>query len=397
MRMRVWVVSTLLWIPAACLAEAQVAPVNNLLPNPSFELVEPPPPTPATAAGKPVPPESFLPRTWNIAPHGGAEVLCPDDASAAHSGNRCVRLKAPQGRAVLRYSMVPVPSKGPWTVRLWARGTGKLAALMHQVGKDKWTPLEPKVFDVTKEWKQWECQLDPKDSRVISLDFAADAPADIWLDDAFVSYPGLPALSLPPTKPLGKDRDTLLYLPFEEWLDEDAFFVKQKARLSKEGEGVFGKCLVLGPGGYVACSANENVDPAQGTIEVWFKLLTPGSDGLYHSIVGVPGMEGLVLAKDQYGHMAFAMSTGWRGLCRAVAMGYAYHWRPGVWRHLAACWDKDLVQLFVDGKLVAWECNPKLPRTLGPELAIGSPNLELDDLRISKVVRYRQPVPPAEK
>ena len=394
--MRLWAAAILAMVPAAALAEAPQAP-NNLLPNPSFERVEPPPPTPATAMGKPIPPENYLPRTWNVAPHGGAEVLCPEDAAAAHSGKRCVRLKAPQGRAVLRYSMAPVPHQSLWTVRLWARGTGKLTLRMYQVGKDKWTPLEPKVLDVSREWRPLEAQLDPKDSRLITLDFAADAPADIWIDDVSVSYPGLPALNLPPTKPLGKDRDTLLYLPFEEWFDEDAFFVKQKAGLSKEGEGVFGKCLVLGPDGYVACSANENVDPAQGTIEVWFKLLTPGSDGLYRSIVGVPGMEGLMLAKDQYSHIVFAMSTGWRTLCRAVAMGYAWQWQPGVWRHLAACWDKDLVQVFVDGKLVAWESNPKLPRVLGPELAIGSANLELDDLRISRVVRYRQPVPPQEK
>ena len=74
-------------------------------------------------------------------------------------------------------------------------------------------------------------------------------------------------------------------------------------------------------------------------------------------------------------------------------MGYAGSWQPGVWRHLAACWDKELLQLFVDGKLIGWERNPKLSRFLGPELGIGSPGLELDDLRISDVVRYRQAVP----
>jgi hypothetical protein len=391
-----WAVAILAIIPAATPAEAPQA-MNNLLPNPSFELVEPPPPTPATAAGKPVPPEAYRPRTWDVAAQGGAEVLCPDDASSAHSGKRCVRLRAPRGRAILRYAAVPVPHAGLWTVRLWARGAGKLTMQMHQVGKDRWTPLEPKVFDVVGEWRLLECLLDPKDSRLVVLDFSADAPADIWMDDLFVSYPGFPSLGLPPTKPVGKDRHTLLYLPFEDWFDEDAFFVRQRAALSKESEGVFGKCLVLGPEGYVACSANENLDPAQGTIEVWFKLLSPGSDGLSHSIVGVPGMDGLWLGKDQYGHVAFAMSTGWRSLCRASAKDYAYHWQPGVWRHLAVCWDKDLLQLFVDGKLVAWECNPRLPRALGPELAIGSPNIELDDLRVSRVVRYRQPVPPAEK
>jgi hypothetical protein len=51
------------------------------------------------------------------------------------------------------------------------------------------------------------------------------------------------------------------------------------------------------------------------------------------------------------------------------------------------------MQLFVDGKLIAWTDHPRLSRSLGPELGLGSAGLELDDLRISNVVRYRQPVP----
>jgi hypothetical protein len=52
------------------------------------------------------------------------------------------------------------------------------------------------------------------------------------------------------------------------------------------------------------------------------------------------------------------------------------------------------MQVFVDGKLIASDVAPKLPRTLGPELRIGSPDLAIDDLRISRTVRYRAALPP---
>ena len=201
----------------------------------------------------------------------------------------------------------------------------------------------------------------------------------------------------PPAKALTRDKDTLLLLDFEKWFDEDLYFVRQKAGLSKEGQGVHGKCLQLGAEGYVATSANDNFDCRHGTIEVWFKLLTPPADELSHTLVSVPGMDGMWMGIDQYCHVGFSMSNGWRTVCGLRHEGDAWAWQPGVWRHMAACWDKDMLQVFVDGKLVVWEHNPKLPRFVGPELGIGSPNMELDDLRISKVVRYRQPVPPPEK
>ncbi len=49
-------------------------------------------------------------------------------------------------------------------------------------------------------------------------------------------------------------------------------------------------------------------------------------------------------------------------------------------------------ELFIDGKLVAWEIKPKLPRATGDELGLGSAGMELDDLRISNTVRYRVPL-----
>jgi len=368
------------------------AQVPNLLPNPSFELVEPPAPTAQHMMPLETPAELWRPRTWDAWPEGGAVLTLPDDSAQAHSGRRCVHLAAEQGLARVRYQPMAVPAQQTWTVRAWMRGKGKVRADAWDVSGDPWKQIGIRPLELSEAWTEVGCELQlPEGCRKWALDLITEGPTEAWIDDVLVTYPGLQALGLPPTGPLSKDEHTLLYLPFEEPLNEDAFFVKPQADLV--AEGLFGKALWLGPEGYVACSANENLNPQQGTIEVWCKLLSPGNDNIAHGIVSVPGPEGMWLGKDQYSHIHFGFSSGWGRLSGTTAMGYSWNWQPGVWRHLAACWDKDLLQLFVDGKLIGWERNPKLSRSLGPELSIGSAGMELDDLRVSDVVRYRQAVP----
>jgi hypothetical protein len=98
------------------------------------------------------------------------------------------------------------------------------------------------------------------------------------------------------------------------------------------------------------------------------------------------------LCKHEFPHIMFYFTTNFATLSCCWAETYAYLWQPGVWRHIAACWDSELMELFIDGKLVAWEVKPKLPKVTGDELGIGSAGMELDDLRISNIVRYRVPV-----
>ena len=393
------IVAAILFVPASVLAQSP-SPMANLLPNPSFELVEPPAPTAQTAT-QPAKAETYLPRTWNIAGQWGAEITCPDDKAQAHTGSRCVKIKAAKNQqGVVRYYYIPIPRPLTLTVRFWARGEGQLGVEYRKLLKDRWSdPTSQPPGALTKEWKQYEAKVDIKEAGqyVLDIDNPPAVPTEVWIDDVFAGYPGMPELPWPPAKAMTKDKDTILLLDFEKWFDEDAYFVKQKAGLSKDGEGVHGKCLQLGAQGYVACSANENFDCRQGTIEVWFKTLTPSVDGLSHPVVMIPGMDGMWLGMDQYAHVSFGFSAGYRTLCNCCSLGYAGNWQPGVWRHMAVCWDKEMIQLFVDGKLIAWKYNPKLPRNVGPELGIGSPNMELDDLRISRVVRFRQLVPPAPK
>lgn len=387
----------LVFMLAACAlcigATAQPAPPANLLPNPSFELVEPPPPV----AGVTPTLNDWLPRTWSVWGDWGAVAKSPADLAQAHSGQRCVTLKAQQGVGHVRYGPMPVLDDRPWTLRFWARGNGQLVFTPFDVKRDRWDALPTQTTAITDAWKEYEFAFKPPvGCRQWLFDLATKGKMDAWLDDALVTYDGFKALGLPPDKPLERDASALLLLDFEKPFDEDAFYVGGKVSFSKEGEGRFGKSLVLGADGYVACSANENVDPAQGTIEVWCKFLTPGDDLTFHPIVSIPGMEGMSLHKDQYSHICFSFSSGWATLSYAQNTGYAAGWQPGAWRHFVACWDKDLLQVFVDGKLVAWKDKPTLSKCLGPELRIGGPDMELDDLRISNVVRYRQLVPPPE-
>ena len=70
--------------------------LNNLLPNPSFESVEPPAPTPETAA-KGAALDAWVPQAWEVRFWGGSVYQCPDDPGQAHSGRRCLHINGHRG------------------------------------------------------------------------------------------------------------------------------------------------------------------------------------------------------------------------------------------------------------------------------------------------------------
>ena len=365
---------------------------GNFVANPSFELSEPPPPR-AEFKGLVAPSDKWLPRAWSVWPMDYGGYTLTIEAKLAHSGGRAVHVQG-QGGFSMRYGPIPHYDHTPWTVRFWARGTGSVQAVAYEMlyGRGP-AALKDWKFPLTAEWKEYEFQYEaPEDCVSWHLDLGNGASTDLWLDDVFVGHPGLEALGLPPEKALGKDEHTLLYQPFEEPLDEYQYFTQGQVALSKPNEGPFGKGLVLGPRGYVACSAGKYVNPQVGTIEFWVKPGFPGDDHVTHNFVTIGGAEGMQICKHEFPHVWFMFTTGFGTLSCAWAETYAMYWQPGVWRHIAACWDKDLLELFIDGKLAAWEVKPKLLRATGDELGIGSEGMELDDLRISDVVRYRVPV-----
>jgi hypothetical protein len=304
-----------------------------------------------------------------------------------------VRLLAQQGQAAVRHGPMPVPDQRPWTIKVWARGSGQLTVSVTDATTDAWRDETLSTFDLRPEWTELSAVWTPPAlCRKWCLTFLNSGPTDAWLDEASLTCEGATATGLPPRQPLTRDDDTLLLLDFEESLDQDAFYVGGQVKLTTDSQPGYGKALALGAEAYVACSADEHLNATAGTIELWCKLLQPGNDSTYRPFISVPGPEGFWLGKDQYAHVGLAFSTGWSTLASAIALGYAGQWQP-CWRHIAACWDASALQVFVDGKLIAWQVRPRLLRVVGPELRLGAPGMVIDNLRLSKVARYRVPLP----
>jgi hypothetical protein len=384
------------WLAATALVAALIASpagaqtsLVNFLPNGSFEMVEPPVPTPALK-GQPAPADQWVPRTWGFwpLPWTFSGYALPDDPAQAHSGRRCVRVQTRGEVFAIQFGPIPHFDDRPWTVRFWARGRGQLQAVAYEFfHRDPPVRMGEWPFTLTNAWTQYEFQFTPPTNCTTwHLQLVNAGAAEYWVDDVFVGHPGLKPLGLPPEKALGRDEHTLFYQPFEEPLSEDTYFIKGKISLSNDGR--FGKCLALGPEGYAACFGSDKINPKLGTIECWVRLNSPGNDNLTQLFIQVGGPYGLHFGKHQFPHIWFAFFDGGQ----AWAETYAVYWQPGVWRHVAACWDKDLLQVFVDGKLVAWEIKPKLLPAISSELGIGPAIMDIDDLRISNVVRYRVPL-----
>ena len=84
-------------------------------------------------------------------------------------------------------------------------------------------------------------------------------------------------------RPLAANPDTLLLLAFEKPFDPFETFVKGDVAFIADGR--FGNALRQGADAYVAMSAEDCIDPREGSIEVWVRFLTPGDDRVSRTIV----------------------------------------------------------------------------------------------------------------
>ena len=103
-------------------------------------------------------------------------------------------------------------------------------------------------------------------------------------------------------------------------------------------------------------------------------------------------MDGMSFGKNHHSHLQFCFSHSWRSLGNMLLLGRARLWRANSWHHLAVTWDSEMMQFFIDGALADWTLYPELAPILGAILEIGDPGVVLDDLRVSRTVRYRVPV-----
>jgi len=348
------------------------APVNAL-PNGGFELVEP------DAS------EQLIPRTWDVRARGASSV----EVVPRPAGGRCLRMYRQGATPHILCDRIPLADPVAWTLTFEIRGDGDVQAQVLACERGRWSTVCDQRVTATPEWQTHQFSITPPQAATtLRLQFSASSEA--FLDNVLFGHPGLPQLGLPPMERLPRDADTLLLLDFETDLDPFQYFIK--GDVERGAEGRFGAGLRQGAGAYVATSAEDFLDARTGTVELWVKLLVPGGERVARPFVSVPGMRGLWLGRDQYGHISFSIRRHWGVGVRVWADGYARTWQPGVWRHVAACWDQKLVQLWVDGRLLHSAPAQNLPDSFGPELRLGAPGMVIDDLRISHNVRYRFPV-----
>lgn len=359
---------TLFLVPGALFAR-DAAPVNAL-PNGGFELIEP------DAS------QRLIPRTWTVRARGESRV----EVVPREDRERCLRLAKKGTTPQVLYDGIPLAAPTTWTLGFEIRGGGDVRTQVLACENGRWRVVLNEGVKATTEWQSRQFSLTPP-STATALRLQFSASGEVFLDNVLFGHLGLPRLGLPPLKRLLKDVDTLLLLDFESDLDPFQYFVK--GDVERGGKGRFGAGLRQGAGAYVATSAEDFLDPRAGTIELWVRLMVPGNERVSRPFVSVPGMRGLWLGRDQYGHISFRLCRHWGVGVRVWADGYARNWQPGVWRHIAACWDADLVQLWVDGRLLHSAPAKNLPDSFGPELRLGAPGMIIDELRISRTVRYR--------
>ena len=372
-----YVAATALICFATVTFAAEQAPVNAL-PNSGFELVEP------DASRR------LIPRTLSVRASGASCI----EVVPRPGGGRCLRLFRKGSPPQILYDRIPLAEPVAWTLAFEIRGDGGVQAQVLASERGKWRTVCDERVTATSDWQTHQFSITPPPTAAtFRLQFSASG--ETFLDNVIFGHPELPRLDLPPTRRLPKDEDTLLLLDFEAALDPFQYFIK--GDVERGAVGRFGAGLRQGAGAYVAASAEDFLDARAGTIELWVKLLVPGGERVARPFVSVPGMRGLSLGRDQYGHISFSMRRHWGVGVRVWADGYARTWQPGVWRHLAACWDQELVQLWVDGRLLHSAPAQNLPDSFGPELRLGAPGMVIDDLRISRSVRHRLPVKVSER
>jgi serine/threonine protein kinase len=135
------------------------------------------------------------------------------------------------------------------------------------------------------------------------------------------------------------------------------------------------------------------------TIEAFLRPKSEDSSGRFLTF----GESKFELQRSQRFHVQLSGQTA-AGVGR-IAFTYSPHRpAPGEWSHVAAVWDGALLRCFQNGRLVVYQTTrtPPVPHAI-VGMVIGSPspddkrNVDLDELRFSRVARYTEDFVPAAR
>ena len=139
--------------------------------------------------------------------------------------------------------------------------------------------------------------------------------------------------------------------------------------------------------------ADGNFPVGQGTIEMWVRPAWDGGDGKVRRLFGCRGVDSNFININKLATNKFGV--GIAGQAKGQPLVYSRpdvdvsHWRAGEWRHVAVCWTSGSVALWLDGKLAREGKKDGLaPRMAPRSFILGGDPCDVDEFRISSVVRY---------
>lgn len=403
---------------------------RNLTVNGDFARTYParPSPAPVVRNSPAMNKDSTLPCAWVVEPNRwptGSMENIGTVAAVRENGKPALHVTTGKGENVrLRQSIEVVP-EASYTCSVWVKGKGSVgvvaSAQVPAVGQE----LGASRTQATPNWTQLKFSGKVGYHRhVASMILETGENSDVMFRGAeFIA--NLPDGSLPEdlvtAKPVS-DSDTLYFEDFDR--PTCSFDLTKDCKLTDNGCGRFGRGLVVTPtaGGAKARMHIGNL-PKTGTIEFWYKpLALPEADFNCNNGTGV-----LALTTDAtYKQLNFVITSYYTTIrfgfrkeqwdCRdnsATSMdlnnpGWGF-WQPGVWHHLAGSWDGQVTRLYVDGQLegyriqgglrTQWSCEPKNaepPAGVAVDLVLPAAGV-IDEIRVSKVLRYGPFVPEGTK
>lgn len=203
------------------------------------------------------------------------------------------------------------------------------------------------------------------------------------------------SLAEPPRVPLTPDAHTLLLAHFDKDLNAShaGGLGLAEGGATLTGEGRFGGAAMLGRRRVVTFRGQGNFPGNAGTIEFWLQPQWNGDDGRLRSILsaGAAPHDRIninKLATGRFGAGVFGTPAGAADFVYRRADYDIRAWRAGQWHHVAVCWGDGELALWLDGNKVAARTGALAPQIAPPEIALLDSDCAIDELCISRVVRY---------
>ncbi|MCX6901138.1 MAG: hypothetical protein NT105_20885 [Verrucomicrobia bacterium] len=202
-------------------------------------------------------------------------------------------------------------------------------------------------------------------------------------------------LAGPPDAPFAPDEYTLLLAHFDKNTSADHSLGLSLAdgggTLIQQGR--FGGGIVLGRRQTLTFSGKANFPGNEGTIEFWIQPQWNGDDGKVHSVFSAAAQDHNQisinkLATGRFGVGMFGTPRDSTNFVYRRADHDISTWKAGEWHHVAVCWSGGELALWLDDRKMASKTGALPPQKVPDAIRFQGDGCALDELCISRVVRY---------